>query len=151
MRHALGDIPSRGEGYRGRRACTDAGASAAGGTWIEADGFARTIKLAVEQERGTKCDPGAEHRVNNDSDNTRSGESRQHRQLHEIQRRSAAEWICGNTAHTRGLNRPNHLLFDHFTSEIVERIFAFEPARVFCGVGLEGAPETTAAIPDHHN
>jgi len=147
----LGDIPSRGKRNRGRRTGIDTGASAARGTWIEADGAARTINLAVEQERGPKCDPGSEHRVNDDSDNTRSGKPRQHCQLHEIQCRSVAEWIYGNTPHARGPNRHNDFLFDHFTGEIVEWIFTFEPARVCCGVGLEGAPEISAAIPYDHN
>ena len=151
VRHAFGDIPSRGEGYRGRRACTDASPSAARGTWIEAYGGARTINFAVEQKRGAKRDPGSKHRVNNDSDNTRSGQSRYHCQLHKIQRRSASEWIYSNTPHACGLNWRRDLLLDNFTCEIVERIVAFEPARVFCGVGFKDAPEITAAIPDHHN
>src|SRR6516162_1922692 len=132
MCQARENIPSRVKRHRGSRACADAGAGTACRTRIEADGGPRTIKLVVEQQRGAKCDPWSEPGVDDHPDNTWPRKSRQHCQLHEIQcRASVTERIYDRATDSSGADPRSNLLLDHLAGEIVERIIASEPARVF--------------------
>src|SRR5437660_888799 len=110
MRETFRDVPSGGERNRRRGACSNAGTAAARGTWVESYGIAWMFDFAVDQEGGAKGNPRSEYRMNNDPDNTRTGEPSQYRQLHEVQCRAVPERIYGGSTPSQRLERTNDFL-----------------------------------------
>lgn len=151
MRQTFRDVPSGGERNRRRGACTNARTAAARGTWVESHGIAWMIDFAIDQESAAKCDPRPKPRMNNDPDNARAGETRQHCQLHEVQRRAVAEWIYRDAPPCSPLDRTDDLLFDNQAREIIQRVPPLKPSGVGCSMGSKGAPEISAAISNDHD
>src|SRR6202046_3509379 len=76
MRQAFRDVPSRFDAHCACRACWDAGARGATGTWVEAERVAGRIEFLVEQQRGAKCDPRSIQWMHRDAEDAGAGDAR---------------------------------------------------------------------------
>src|ERR1700684_3183735 len=106
MRKTFRDIPSGFDADRTRRACGDAGARGATGTWIEAERVARRIELFIEQECGAKCDPRSIQWMHRDAEDARAGDARDFAEFDKAERAPVVhEWVDGGASCARRAQR----------------------------------------------
>src|SRR6202042_1163436 len=102
MRQTFRYVPSGFDADCTRRACGDAGARGATGTWIEAECVARRIEVFIEQQCGAKRDPRSIQWMHRDAEDAGAGDTRDFAELDEAERAAVAhERVDGGASQAR--------------------------------------------------